>query len=264
MALAAIFAFVRNQGDAWNVMLDALALDFDAMAMSPAGQGSRPTADFAHPLDLGGILGRRTAETARRLRDADRATAPSRPSRSPTATWRAGPRPQPADVTRALDVVAKAAPSLTGEAKADAAALHKARKAILARALEPRRNLAGSGLKTRIHGDYHLGQVLVAQDDVFMIDFEGEPQRGLPSGATRPRRSATWPGCSAPSTTPPGRRSTGCANGPARSTPPFATGPSPGATAPHAISPRPTWPRAKRRGLPAGREAHRKRSSTCS
>src|SRR5690606_29180382 len=31
----------------------------------------------------------------------------------------------------------------------------------------------------RIHGDYHLGQVLVAKQDVFIIDFEGEPRRSL-------------------------------------------------------------------------------------
>lgn len=31
--------------------------------------------------------------------------------------------------------------------------------------------------KTRIHGDYHLGQVLVSRNDFYIIDFEGEPAR---------------------------------------------------------------------------------------
>jgi maltose alpha-D-glucosyltransferase/alpha-amylase len=44
------------------------------------------------------------------------------------------------------------------------------------------RDLASEGigsLRTRIHGDFHLGQVLVVQNDAYIIDFEGEPARPL-------------------------------------------------------------------------------------
>src|SRR5258708_15208898 len=35
------------------------------------------------------------------------------------------------------------------------------------------------GLNIRHHGDFHLGQILIVKDDIFIIDFEGEPRRTL-------------------------------------------------------------------------------------
>jgi maltose alpha-D-glucosyltransferase/alpha-amylase len=33
--------------------------------------------------------------------------------------------------------------------------------------------------KIRHHGDFHLGQMLIVRDDIFIIDFEGEPRRSF-------------------------------------------------------------------------------------
>jgi maltose alpha-D-glucosyltransferase/alpha-amylase len=35
------------------------------------------------------------------------------------------------------------------------------------------------GSRIRIHGDYHLGQLLRAKNDFLIVDFEGEPMRSL-------------------------------------------------------------------------------------
>jgi maltose alpha-D-glucosyltransferase/alpha-amylase len=86
-----------------------------------------------------------------------------------------------AQIGRTLDAVKRALNTLPDEVTADAAAL------ILSRRLELlRRSRAiteapaeDAGLRTRIHGDYHLGQVLRARGDYVILDFEGEPARGL-------------------------------------------------------------------------------------
>ncbi|HEX4779395.1 MAG TPA: alpha-amylase, partial [Usitatibacter sp.] len=67
---------------------------------------------------------------------------------------------------------------LPAQAAARAATLLERREALGQRVREARVDLDGL-VKTRYHGDLHLGQVLVVQDDFTIVDFEGEPERAV-------------------------------------------------------------------------------------
>src|SRR5690606_2779191 len=82
------------------------------------------------------------------------------------------------EIERMFDALGGAKGILDEEAAELASRLEELRPALEQRAgsclsLEP------SGAVFRIHGDYHLGQVLVTHDDVTIIDFEGEPRRPI-------------------------------------------------------------------------------------
>ncbi|MFZ4408887.1 MAG: maltose alpha-D-glucosyltransferase [Paracraurococcus sp.] len=163
--------FVRNQGDGWGWTADWLARAVDEAALTD----TPPEDPFAGYLSFARALGTRLGELHAALaRPTDNADfAPEPAAEADRAAWAAGALAQldPALVLLAntdLPAVAKPfAERLLARADALREATHR-----LARS-------ADGALKTRVHGDFHLGQVLVAQGDAVIVDFEGEPARPL-------------------------------------------------------------------------------------
>ncbi|HUF87140.1 MAG TPA: maltose alpha-D-glucosyltransferase [Thermohalobaculum sp.] len=170
--VAACFAFVPNQGDAWGATIDALTREIEDTALTePADAPVDGASGFPFPLDIAAIIGRRTGELHAALATPtrDKAFGTERVTRADIAVWASDVAAQAEDAFRRL----KGAPE-----SAEVKELLSRRKEV-ERLMRRLARTRPAGRKSRIHGDYHLGQVLVAQNDVVIIDFEGEPRRSL-------------------------------------------------------------------------------------
>ena len=148
---AMLQVYVPATGDAWSGMLAALADHPDrATGMADA---------------IGHITARMHAALASRPDDT---AFPVRAATvEETAAWRASAEGQ----------LAGAIAALSGDAHARLVAVAPAIRARFADAFG---RASGEEVVTRIHGDYHLGQLLARTDGGFsVIDFEGEPARPL-------------------------------------------------------------------------------------
>ena len=78
----------------------------------------------------------------------------------------------------ALDLLARNRGQLQGSAAVNADRLLAQGNAVFA-GLAPVKDLRIAARRMRVHGDYHLEQVLVRQGDYLILDFEGEPSKSL-------------------------------------------------------------------------------------
>ena len=164
--------FVRNQGDGWSWTLDWLHRSVDELALTD----TVPDEPFAGYLAFATALGRRLGELHATLAQptGDAAFAPERATEADREDWAMGALLQ---LEPALDLVA-GREGLAPDVAALAEAL-LARRDALRDTVRRLAQSADGALKTRVHGDFHLGQVLVAQADAVIVDFEGEPARTL-------------------------------------------------------------------------------------
>ena len=191
--IAMLQGLVENEGDGWQWTLDELSRYYDTVATLPAPQdlGTPASTDVedATPveareyaalyLDAAALLARRTAEMHLAL---------STPTNNPafvaecftTADLVADADRIDAQLSLTLGALRRGMSQLP-EAIADKAALILSRRIQLhsrAHAIASA-TPADAGQRIRIHGDYHLGQVLRSRGDYVILDFEGEPARSL-------------------------------------------------------------------------------------
>lgn len=171
MAAGILQSFVPNVGDGWSYTMDYLKSYFaDALTGENAG-GHETYLKEAH------LLGQRTAEMHRAFaKGTDDVFRPAHVKADDLESWR---DQAVAQADRTLAVCAANVEKLTGDLKTRVQALIDGREKIVARVNELLPVVA-DGCKTRFHGDYHLGQVVIDDTgDFYILDFEGEPLRPI-------------------------------------------------------------------------------------
>ena len=174
--LGLLQAYVANQGDGWTYSLEYLRRHLEVHRTAPATDALPINAHEAYLIMIR-TLAKRTAELHRAL-----ATRTGNADFDPEPLTRAdfdGYRQRALTEARnALGLLKSSIDEIPAadRDKANDVLAHQDR--LIAR-LEASATEETQGQKIRIHGDYHLGQVLVTRNDFVIVDFEGEPGHSI-------------------------------------------------------------------------------------
>jgi maltose alpha-D-glucosyltransferase / alpha-amylase len=183
-AIGIVHAFVTNQGEAWTVTaayLDRFVEEQRLLATNHESKQSEQQISYL----------RYMAQTGRRVAELHIALASNRelPEFVPEPT-------RPEDVQRWTDDIMARADRVFETLTQRRDTLKEADRPLVAQFLAQQDSLPArlkallpgdiDGLNIRHHGDFHLVQMLIVKDDIFIIDFEGEPRRSI----TERRRKA--------------------------------------------------------------------------
>jgi maltose alpha-D-glucosyltransferase/alpha-amylase len=185
-ALGVLFGFIRNQGDGWTQALDYLTRYLDDALLSTGTRSSDLPDPDVFFLALARQLGIRTAQMHRALAEQghdDPDFAPEPITAEDVAEWRRELEASAGDLLSRLEREGSKLPPSAVELAERLIALRDG----LFRQIRTLLPVDVAAHKTRFHGDFHLGQVLVVKNDFFIVDFEGEPTRLL---ADRRRKSS--------------------------------------------------------------------------
>ena len=176
-AIAIVHAFVENQGDAWTVTSAYLDRFVDEQRVLAGSERPGESEEQVAYLRYMSQTGRRVAEMHLAL-----AASQEFADFTPEPTW-------PEDVERWIDDALVRAGRVFDALQQRRDAVREADRPLFDQVLAQRDMLLQrldallprdiDGLKIRHHGDFHLGQILIVKDDIFIIDFEGEPRRPL-------------------------------------------------------------------------------------
>jgi maltose alpha-D-glucosyltransferase/alpha-amylase len=176
-AIAVVHAFVENQGDAWTVTSAYLDRFIDEQRLLASSEDSGESEEQVS-------YQRYMSQTGMRVAEMHLALAASQEFADFT--------PEPtgaADVRRWIEDVVARSERVFDALKQRRDTIKEADRPLVDQVLAQRQTLLDrlnallpdriDGLNIRHHGDFHLGQILIVKDDIFIIDFEGEPRRPL-------------------------------------------------------------------------------------